>query len=256
MFARNSLLCLLTSFCISSNAFGALVTEDEIIYIAGQDASVLSATIDMSVSGQVLTVTATNTSIGNPGSDSGLILSGFGFNLPIGLSISSGSVDMTGSTAVNFAFPSGGDISDQWAYHNGLPTSGHFDGTSGGGDGPAVNTVNAVISSHHVDGTTPFSGSGISNGLDYGLVSDAPFSSGGLEAIRNSATFSIILAGTVPSDLVAQIDSNPIILAFGSPTAGGSTAIPEPSAFALLGLIFAALIGNYSRNKLTASQKG
>lgn len=243
MFLRGFAVVALTAVGLASNAFGVLVTEDEILYNSGENVSVLSADVDMSIVGQVLTVMVTNTSSANPGTDAGLLLTGMGFNLPSGLSIAGGSVDMTGSDAVNFSFPAGGDISDQWAYANGNPTGGHFDGISGGGDGPAVNTVNAIVSSHHVDGKIPFSGSGISNGPDYGIVSDATFDSGSLEAIRDHATFSITLSGTVPGDLVTQIDAAPIVLAFGSPTA---STVPEPSAFAMFGLIFAGVIGRWS----------
>ena len=53
---------------------------------------------------------------------------------------------------------------------------------------------------------------------------------GGQDAIQDHVTITLNLSGTVPGDLIDQIDSNSVILAFGSPAL---STIPEPTTLLL-----------------------
>jgi len=183
----------------------------------------------MSVAGSTLTIVLTNTTSADAGDGgAGNLLAGLGFNLPTGATIGSGTVSMAGSIALGFTAPGDNDISDEWGYRNGIPTQGHFD-PIGSGDGPATLTVNTVISSQKTDAPNQFSGTNNLKGPGFGLAS--PLAAvGGQDAIQDHVTITLNLSGTVPGDLIDQIDSNSVILAFGSPAL---STIPEPTTLLL-----------------------
>src|SRR5689334_13252153 len=117
---RKALLVLALLGLTRGVAQATPVTVDEILYDSSSvaNAALLSGTVDMTLSGNVLTITLTNTSLDAAGSGAGILLTGIGFQLPGGVSILSGGVNMGGSTAVNFTKPVSGDVSSEWGYDN------------------------------------------------------------------------------------------------------------------------------------------
>ena len=85
----------------SSPASAVPITVDEILYASGTNPGSLSGTVNMTLVGNLLQITLTNTSADAAGSGAGILLTGIGFQLPAGISISSGSG----------AAPSGGSLS-------------------------------------------------------------------------------------------------------------------------------------------------
>jgi len=219
-----------------------LVNVDEVIFQQDVtlDSSLLTGTVDMSVSGSTLTIVLTNTSAaGAATAGSGAILTGVGFNLPTAVSIASGSVSMVGSTAVNFTAPGDNDVSGEWGYDNDPITRGPF-------QDPAIisSTVNTEVTSMVSSTDVPFSNTPLFNpgslaGPEMGLISNAG-DAGGQRAIRDSVTISLLLSGSF-SDLVNTIDSGDVVLSFASPSAPFAPAsVPEPGTVALLGLALVA----------------
>lgn len=221
------------------------VTYDEIIYQSqgGTDPNLLSALVDMSFSGSTLSIIFTNTS--NPLASteaSSLFLTGIGFNLPTGMSISSGSVAVTsGSNGWYKDFISnnpytlagGADISGEWGYDNSPLDSGPFQTTP---SGITTQTVNSVVSAMEASTTNKFSNIPLGkpvvlNGPEFGAICIG-CDSGGLNYIRNSVTISLLLSGSYSGDLVSWIDSQDMVVSFGSPD---SVPVPEPNTLLLLG---------------------
>ena len=82
------------------------INVDQVLYQSGgvADANLLSGTVNMSLAGNVLTIILRNTSQNGAGDGAGILLTGIGFQLPTGVSITGGSAVIgSGSTAVNFA---------------------------------------------------------------------------------------------------------------------------------------------------------
>ena len=68
-------------------AAAAPITVDEILSDSTTNAALLSGTIDMTLSGNTLTIILTNTSADAAGSGAGILLTGIGFQLPTGVAI-------------------------------------------------------------------------------------------------------------------------------------------------------------------------
>ena len=244
-------------FMLPASAKASAVTIDEIIFQGGGDSSVLNGTADFSVVGNTLTIVLTNTSTGATGGLAATnLLIGIGFNLPGGVTIlnngASNSVAITGgSSAINFTAP----ISDaRWGAGNGaLDAINNL--TIGGDVNASASTLQAQID-FDLAGTDMVPPPPLANvgGPSFGLLSNnvSDATAGGLAAVKNSVTLTLLLGGTVPGTLIDGINSGHVVLSFGSPT-----SVPEPSTLTLL-LAGTALVGlGYSaRNRLFSRAKG
>jgi len=213
---------------------------DQIIFQSGDgDPAALHGTVNMTVSGNTLTIVLRNTSTdtgATPGSFN--LLTGVAFNLPTGVTIGSGSAALTaGSTGVNWDNTVlGNNVSQEWGYDNNPISNGPFQDVT-------TLDVNTAVSSMTSTSDIKFQPGQllppeVLNGPEFGLLSAAvsPSEAGGLNAITDSVTITLNLSGTITGDLLAFIDSHDVVLSFASPNTvpeGGSTAI-------LLGL---ALLG-------------
>lgn len=207
------------------------MTVDEVIFEdgTGVNSSLMTGTVDMTLSGSLLTIVLTNTSAaGAAPAGSGAILSGLGFNFPTGILIGSGSVALTtGSVGVNWSGGTGGtDVSGEWGYDNPELDSGPFNNA-----GIIQSTVNTAITSMVASTTDPFSGvplfnPGVLAGPEMGLISEFG-DAGGQLAIRDSVTILVNLSGTGSlTGLLDHIQNNAVVLSFGSPDS--STLAPPP----------------------------
>jgi hypothetical protein len=238
------LIAAMLAFGMSS-AHATLVNIDQIIYqsAAGTtvDPSMLSGTLDISVSGNTITILMTNTSpdgafVGG-GAPATMLLTGFGLQLP-GVNISSGTVEVYAgpppSTSLNFDVgQSLTNIANQWSYANAA-----IDGYNLAG----VLPVDSIVSSVNNGGATRFAGPppATIDGPGYGALSalETEFGSS-TPGVQDTIEFVLTLDGAAPS--VADINAGNVVLAFGSPTA----VVPEPSTLFLVGLGFVgmALVG-------------
>jgi len=212
------------------------ITVDEILFDATiSNPSLLSGTVDMQLIGGELVITLTNTSSDLAGSGAGILLTGLAFQLPTGIAISSGSAWMTGSTAVGFVAPLDGNVSQEWGHDNSPLNSGAF-------LDQATLTYNTAVGSMVSITTTQFASGSISQppnlgGPDFGLVSSAETDAlgAGVEAIKSTIYIRLALSGTVPGDLVDQLERGNVGLSFGSPEPA-TQQVPEPSTLWLAAL--------------------
>lgn len=257
-----ALVALLPTLVLPPDADAVPLTIDDIIVQHFEDGnlvdtSVLSGTADATFAGSTLTIILTNTSSGptefegNPVAGATNILTGIGFNLPSGMSISSGSVSMVGETAINFPPPADGNISGEWGFDND-PIKGPF--VDSDLTDKIVNTSVATMASSTTEAFGPslFPPPSL-DGPEMGLLSgdpDVPASTaGGLRAVQDSIVITLNLSGSftpTASDptLIAFINNRDVVLSFGSPD-----VIPEPSTLVLLGSGLTAL-GLLGRKKL------
>lgn len=193
--------------------------------IANPVSGTLSGTVDMTLSGNTLTITLRNTSTS---SDIGanVILTGLAFDLPNSIDITGGSVSTAAGSIVlgGSMNNSSGNVSGEWGYQNG--NSGHFNGLATDTQVSAMEAdSNAKFSN------TPIDSPAVLNGPEFGLLATGG-DRGGLTAIRDSVVITLNLSGTVPANLVSTIDGGLVALTFGSPT-----GVPDSGAtLSLLGL--------------------
>lgn len=208
----------------------------------------LSATVNMSVLGSVLTITLQNTSIAGSATGADGLLTGIAFSLPSAYTINSGMALIgAGSTVANQGnpIPGGNNISGEWGYQN--TVSGHYNGLD----------VNRQVSTMEADTAVKFSNTPIDKpdvlgGPDFGLVSKVG-DPGGLTAIADSGVFVLNLSESVAAGdieaFLAAIERGIVALTFGSPSSGPSTGVPDGgSSMLLLGMGLATL-GWYSRKR-------
>jgi hypothetical protein len=229
---RKFRISAIVSYCVIFLAVGSanatLVTVDQIIFQngAGVNPGLLSGTVDVTSSGNTLTLLLKNTSpdaaFTNAGSPSLMLLSGVGLQLP-GVNIVDGTVAVNG-TPLNFeAGQSTSDISNQWNFAN---------QSTAGWNLPGVLAVDTTMSSVQNGQSTrfgipPATSPNSINGPDYGALSVLETQFGSSQsAVRDAIQIVLNLSGTAPS--VATIDAGNVVLAFGSPNAvpdGGSTLV-------------------------------
>jgi len=241
MMAGSAALALLALSTLPSQ--GMEITVDEILAPGDVDASELYGEVTMSLVANVLTITLQNTSTDAAGSGAGVLLTGIGFVLPDGVTISSGSASMLGSTAVGFTAPLLGDVSEEWGYDDG--------GIESGALMNAQQTVNTAVSSMESQATSQFQPGSIAqpvnlDGPDFGLVSalEQDDLGSGVEGIEDSITITLLLSGTLLDlGLLEEIEDGWVVLTFGSPGSGG-TSVPDAStSLMLLGLAMVGIEG-------------
>jgi hypothetical protein len=242
----------LTAF-LSAPAVAMPIGVDEVLYDSSvSNASLLSGMIEMVLVGNQLQITLTNTSADAAGSGAGILLTGIGFQLPTGVGISGGSANMSGSTAVNFAPPAGGNASQEWGY-DALPLQ------SGAFVGVANRTYNTSVSSMTSATTNQFQAGSMDRspglaGPDFGLLSASESSTlgRGNAAVRGSLYLTLALTGLPAGfDLLNHIESGNVALTFGSPDA---SSVPEPTSLSLLGLGLGIIGLGLRRRKRNHSQ--
>jgi len=247
---RTVLLALALLGLSNAPALAAAITVDQILYASGSDPSKLSGTVDMTLSGNTLTIILTNTSLDAAGSGAGILLTGIGFQLPTGIGIGTGSgaAINTGSSGVGFSGTGGTSVSQEWGYDSGTLKSGLFTATGSLG-------YNIVVSSMESQVTNQFAAGSIAqppnlDGPDFGLVSalETGALGSGVEGIRDSIVITLVLTGSVPSNLLSSIESGNVGLSFGSPDSFyRRTQVPEPSSLLFLSGAVLAGVGYFRR---------
>ena len=242
-----------TGALLLAGAAGASpVTVDEIVYQSGTGLvpSSLSGVVNMTLSGNVLTVDLQNTSALMPNLTAGGLgeLAGIAFNLPTGVGISVGSAAPAFGSSI---LGNGGTLSDmnaQWGYAR--ASSGSLSGGAFAFFNLSYNAAGSTLTS---DTTASFAGGNPNqvDGLNYGAVSTAQ-SAGtvpGHPYVVDTLELTFNLTGTIPSDLITEIDSSNVGLMFGSPDTGPGTNVPDGGGtMALLG--FAMISAETLRRKV------
>ncbi len=216
----------------------SLLTVDEVLFQGDAgNAAVLSGTVDMTVSGDLLTIVLTNTSAGvvAEGSGAGNLLTGVGFTLPTGFSIVGGTATVEAGSQINWSGTT--DVSPEWGFANTV-NSGHFDGS------PSVLTYGNVVGTVVADVGTRFlptgnlGGSPHVGGPDFGILSDsvAAVAAGGQRAEQSPLTIVLTLNTSVGAGdeegFLEWVEANPVGIAFGSPSRS-DLVTPEPASFAV-----------------------
>ena len=244
MRVRTGLAAVFILVALVAPASATSITVDEILYASGTNAANLSGTVEMTLVGSTLTITLKNTSTDAAGSGAGVLLTGIGFQLPTGIAISGGTANMTGSTAVNFTAPTGGDVSKYWGYDTNPLDSGVF-------QNEAWLDYNTVVGAMDSLTTTNFSGSTNLTGPDYGLISalEKDKLGGGMQAINNQLIITLNLSSKYPfnaDELLKSIQAGNVALSFGSPSL---TTVPEPGSLSLLGIGLTSLAALMRRSR-------
>lgn len=217
-------------------AQAGLLTVDEYLFVGNPgNAAILSGTVDMSVSGNMLTIILTNTSSGITldGAGSTNLLTGVGFTFPGAVTILSGTATVALGAINNFPLVT--DVSSEWGFRNASPiASGHF-------SDPAALSYNNAISAMQADTDTKFATGFVGSptvldGPEFGLVTDFAFA-GGLNVIKDTITITVTLSSSVAAGseagFISDIDANAVALEFASPD---QSTIPEPSSLLLLSI--------------------
>lgn len=232
-----------------STAEAVPITYNEIIFQSGNglNSSLLSGTVDMTHNSaqNYLTIELTNTSGVAGATLSQNLLTGIGFNLPTGVTINTTGSHLVSLTSGSVISPSGSVDNTKWGYGN-PATSGPFPSLPSGQTVNAnLGTVQSMITNDLNNTATPPANV---QGPNFGMLSDSGSYSActnGLQCAIDSLTFRLYLSGSYTGSLTNYIDSNHVVLAFGSPNLA---RVPEPSAFLLLGVGLLTL-GFFSRFK-------
>ena len=236
-------------------ATAASVTVDDIIYqqTGTVDASMYSVTADFTLSGNILTIVLTNASSALSGGTAATnLLAGIAFNLPTGITIANdgtiNEVDITpGSSTINFSAPI---ADDTWGAANGAISSINNITLARGSVNAAATTLQAQMDFDLTGTVRPPANV---DGPAYGILSAAVEESaaGGLAAVQDSLTITLLLDGNLPGNLTELIDAGYVVASFGSPT-----TVPEPSTFLLMGAALAGLGGAFRRLRLKSGVDG
>lgn len=235
-FSKLLIKTVLATLTAAIPAQAGMLTVDEYLLEGNPgNSAILSGTVDMSVSGDLMTIILTNTSSGisldGPGATN--LLTGVGFTLPGSVTILSGTATVAVGAVNNFPLVT--DVSTEWGFRNGNPiASGHF-------SDPAVLSYNNAVSTMQSDFDTKFAAGFIDNplvlgGPEFGLVTDFAFA-GGLNAIFETITINVTLSSSVAAGseagFISDIDANAVALEFASPD---QSTIPEPSSMLLFSI--------------------
>jgi hypothetical protein len=225
-------VCLIFSFF--SSTYAEPLTVDQVIYepSIGLDANFLTATVSIF---QVLQnqyqfrLTLSNTSF-FPSGISGIgnvpavfTLTGVGFDLPSGYTISTGNVE---SSFYHLAL---NNPNQQWGFDNSPPVSGPFANV-------ATIEANTVVSTLEASVASPFlSGGSIPiDGPKGGIAPTSYLSSypGSWDYFTGTAVFLFTLSSPITNwtQFASDMQAGDTVVAFGSPT-----AVPEPTTLLLLG---------------------
>ena len=156
-----------------------------------------------------------------------------GFGAQFGVNITGGTVTV-GGTPVNFdGGQSTSNISNQYGYAN-QPVAFY--------NQPVTLPVDNVVTSVQTGGLSKFDPTaGSLGGPDYGSLSASETLFGsGQAAVRGSIVFYLTFDGAAPT--FEQVNAGNVVLAFGSPTATGSSVPDQGSTIALFALGLSGLI--------------
>jgi len=213
-------------FLAGVSAKAVPITVDTVLAdVAGQTASV-----DMTLSGSILTITIVNTTGAVGPSGAGGLLTGIAFTMPgnvvivtsgSGVAVAAGSTIQGGSLSGSGG---GTQLLGEWGYANG-PGSGHFNGLA----------VDTQVSTMVADTDTQF-GASIDNpdglgGPEYGVMRTGG-DRGGQTAINNSIVITLQLSSAPNGNFLQGIEGGLVAVTFGSPT--GGTSVPDGGATVML----------------------
>lgn len=244
---------------MSTTARAASITVDEIIYNNSPATnSSINGTVDMTLAGNILTIVLTNTTSEVASLDAANnLLTGVGFDLPSSVDVVGGTATSAGG-ASNINFNSSiTNVSGEWGYGN--SKQGQFNN--------AISSIDAIVATLVASTDNKFDPNKVENpdnlaGPEFGLLSASVDASvaGGLNAIQDSITIAVILSGTLPSNLLDQIEAGDVVISFGSSNSSVITTpppdpspdpVPLPAAvwmgFALLGGM--GLVKNFRRTE-------
>lgn len=225
------------------------LTIDDIIYqpSTGLDPLALSATATATISGNTLTIVLTNTSASTGGTSASWLLTGIGFELPSGVTltntgayITSGSSGWYKDGPTVHTLSAGANLRGEWG---GGASEGPFvDITTFSTDYVAATLKSAFASGDAFDPSAYLSNPVHTNGPEFGLLSQNFSNAGGLGYVQDSLTLTWTFTGTLTE---AFLEAGNVVVSFGSPTA----SVPEPSTLLLLGsgLLF---LGGLGRSRI------
>ncbi len=220
------LLVLLACMFLTAPPASAVVLNDGGSVTFSTSSGNLAASATFSLSGGILTVVLTNTSLADVLIPSDVLTALF-FNIVTNPLLTSGTAVLTAGSTVFFDTPpAGGVVGGEWGYKNNLGLAGFNEGISSAGFG--------------LFGGATFAGADLSapaalNGLNYGLLSagdntatgNAPVTGGVEGLIQNSVTFTLSGAGS-------SLDINNVAFQYGTALTE-PRLVPEPATILLLG---------------------
>jgi hypothetical protein len=221
---------------LPQSSFAILLTIDEIVFqsTTGLDPTKLSGTADATYneSTHSLEITLRNTSLDlGSVSSATTLLTGIGFNLPTGTSITSGSIALNGTSTITTGATSIPQDTWGWGGTASPFQVGHYVTDS---IGVNASTLQSAISSDFTETARPPVGTANVDGPSWGLLSAQQTSFSGLTGIEDSVKITLALQGYGGNEtnLINFINSNDVAIAFGSPNA---SPVPEPGTILLLG---------------------
>lgn len=247
----SALLPSLIAAAIPCTSDGATITVDEVMFQGNpSNGAILTGTVDMTVSGNMLTIVLTNTSTtaSLDGGGAFNLLTGVGFTMPDGFEISGGTATVEAGSQVGSWNTNTTDVSNEWGFSEAVDM-GHFDGS------PSVFSYQQVVGTLNADIDVQFAAGSNGNppnldGPDFGLLSklvNASVASGQTSA-QSPLTVVLTLNQSVgageEADFLAFIEDNPVGISFASPDQS-NVNIPEPATGILMLLALAAFFARW-----------